>query len=171
MRRKDCCRSYPSCPNFIKGNSNQIIFRYTASLLAAAPRRTFETNWKSILRGPNRRAGETDLLATKRVEIVKYITLKRVGKIHIWQEIQLASRLGVDFLRKRTQPSFTFPYGLPDSWALSTMKCVRYWILASCPPAKIDGSSIEYWFASVPCFEFINCYVHVSYEDIDRPSS
>lgn len=57
-----------------------------------------------------KRQEETDLLVTgRRVEIGKYITLKRVGKIHIRQEIRLASRLGeVDFLRKRT--SFRFSH-------------------------------------------------------------
>lgn len=57
-----------------------------------------------------KRREETDLLVTgKRVEIGKYITLKRVGKIHIRQEIRLESRLGeVDFLRKRT--SFRFSH-------------------------------------------------------------
>lgn len=68
----------------------------------------------NLTKGPyeisGRRREKTDLLVTgKRVEIGKYITLKRVGKIHIRQEIRLASRLGeVDFLRKHT--SFRFSH-------------------------------------------------------------
>lgn len=60
-----------------------------------------------------RRLKETQLLVTKeRVEIGKYITLKRVGKIHIRQEIRPSPEAGSGFFKETNPPPFTFTYGL-----------------------------------------------------------
>lgn len=71
--------------------------------------------------------------------------LKRVGKIHITQEIRLAPSRRT-FLK---EPTFFRCYiWTPDSWVLSTMKCVpKNWILPTCLRTRMNEN--EYWVHSL----------------------